>query len=191
MVPVNEVTSEGLPHLLIRDLPPVSDPGAPAITEPRIYFGERPSDYVIVGARQPEFDYPASGTAGSGGAIRTTRTSWTARPASSLDSTLTRLLFALRFRDLNLLISDQITSDSQLLMHRSLHDRWPRVAPFLRFDHDPYLVVDAAGRCSTSRTPTPPATASRTPRPPTRPAARPQRPRGRRPSTTSATASRS
>ena len=147
----------------------MSDPGAPVITEPRIYFGERPSDYVVVGARQPEFDYPASGTAASGGADQNTRTTWSGTTGITLDSTLTRLLFALRFRDLNLLISDQITSDTQLLMHRSLQDRVGRVAPFLAFDNDPYVVVDAAGVCSTSRTPTPPATASRTPRPPTTP----------------------
>ena len=145
MVPVNEVTSEGLPRLLIRDLPPVSDPSAPTVTQPRIYFGERPSDYVIVGARQPEFDYPASGTAASGGTDQGTQTTWSGTTGIALDSTLTRLLFALRFRDLNLLISDQITSSSQLLMHRTLQDRVTRVAPFLSFDHDPYLMVDSTG----------------------------------------------
>ena len=58
MVPVNEVANEGQPRLFIRNLPPVSTAGAPEITEPRIYFGERPSDYVVTGARQAEFDYP-------------------------------------------------------------------------------------------------------------------------------------
>ena len=77
MVPVNEVTPEGLPDLFIRDLPPVSMPGAPAITQPRIYFGERPSDYVIVGARQPEFDYPANGRPERRPATRGTQTRWT------------------------------------------------------------------------------------------------------------------
>jgi uncharacterized membrane protein (UPF0182 family) len=144
MVPVNEVTAEGLPHLLIRDLPPVSDPSVPTISQPRIYFGERSPDYVIVGARQPEFDYPA-GNSQAGGADQGTQTSWTGTTGISLNSTLTRLLFALRFRDLNLLISDQITPSSQLLMHRTLSDRIERVAPFLAYDHDPYLVVGANG----------------------------------------------
>jgi uncharacterized membrane protein (UPF0182 family) len=146
MVPVNEVTPEGLPQLLIHDLPPVSAPSVPTITQSGIYFGERPSDYVIVDARQPEFDYPASGTASSGGTDQGTQTSWQGTTGISLDSTLTRLLFALRFRDLNLLISDQITPQSQLLMHRSLSDRVERVAPFLAYDHDPYLVVDSKGK---------------------------------------------
>ena len=57
-----------------------------------------------------------------------------------------RLLFALRFRDLDLLISDQVTRDSQLLFHRSLSDRLQQIAPFLRFDKDPYLVIDKSGR---------------------------------------------
>ena len=55
-----------------------------------------------------------------------------------------RLLFAARFRDLNLLISDQITTDSQLLFHRSHRDRLAMIAPFLRFDKDPYLVIDGS-----------------------------------------------
>ena len=59
---------------------------------------------------------------------------------------MTRLLFAARFGDLDLLISDQVTAESQLLMHRHLADRLPRIAPFLRFDKDPYLVIGDDGR---------------------------------------------
>ena len=141
MVPVNAATTGGQPLFLIRDLPPASSQGAPVIDQFRIYFGERPSDWIAVGARQPEFDYPVGSDASTGdsGAGQTTR--WTGTTGIRLDSTLSRLLFAARFRDLNLLISDQITSDSQLLFHRSLADRLSLVAPFLRFDKDPYLVV--------------------------------------------------
>jgi uncharacterized protein len=144
MVPVNEVGSEGQPRLLIGNLPPVSSAGAPPISESRIYFGERPSSYVIVGAKQDEFDYP-TGESDTGGSIGT-RTRWSGTTGIHLDNTLMRLLFALRFRDLDLLISDQLTQDSQLLFHRSLSDRLTRIAPFLRFDQDPYLVIDKAGR---------------------------------------------
>jgi uncharacterized membrane protein (UPF0182 family) len=144
MAPVNDVASQGQPRLVIENLPPVSTQGAPPITEPRIYFGERPSSYVVVGARQHEFDYPRGQTAG--GADVPVETSWTGKTGIKLDTTLARLLFALRFGDLNLLISDQVTSDSQLLFHRSLSDRLPRIAPFLRYDHDPYVVINGAGR---------------------------------------------
>ena len=144
MVPVNQVGSEGQPDLIISNLPPVSTNGAPTITQPRIYFGERPSSYIVVGARQAEFDYP-TGESDTGGSVGT-QTNWTGTTGIHLDNTLMRLLFALRFRDLDLLISDQVTRDSQLLFHRSLSDRLPRIAPFLRFDKDPYLVIDSAGR---------------------------------------------
>ncbi len=105
MVPVNEVTAEGQPQLWIRDLPPISTAGAPPVTQPRIYFGESDDHYVIVRARtQAEFDYPRDTSAGNNDAT----TSWTGQSGIPLDSTLSRLLFALRFRDLDLLITDQI-----------------------------------------------------------------------------------
>ena len=141
MVPVNEVTQEGQPQLWIRDLPPVSVEGAPVINQPRIYFGERDQHYVVVRALQAEFDYPRE--TGSGAVDETT--SWSADTGVPLDSTLNRLLFALRFRDLDLLISDQITADSQLLFHRTIGERLPLIAPFLEFDKDPYLVIDDRG----------------------------------------------
>jgi uncharacterized membrane protein (UPF0182 family) len=144
MVPVNEVASQGQPRLVIENLPPVSSQGAPEVKEPRVYFGERPSSYVIVGAKQNEFDYPRGQTAG--GADVPVETTWTGKTGIKLDTTLARLLFALRFGDLNLLISDQVTSDSQLLFHRSLSDRLPRIAPFLRYDRDPYVAINGAGR---------------------------------------------
>jgi hypothetical protein len=146
MIPVNEVDSQGLPQFFIRDMPPQSAQGAPAVTQPRIYFGERPSDWVVVGARQAEFDYPIGTGDGTDGSGSQETTHWTGTSGIKLDSILSRLLFAARFRDLNLLISDQVTADSQLLMHRSLGDRLSRIAPFLAYDKDPYSVVDDQGR---------------------------------------------
>jgi uncharacterized membrane protein (UPF0182 family) len=144
LVPVNEVTNEGQPVLFVRNLPPVSSNGAPEVVEPRIYFGERPSDYVIVRAVQDEFDYPRGDDDGNG--ETQVRTRWSGDTGIGMDTTLSRLLFALRFTDLNLLISDQVTSDSQLLMHRSLGDRLNLIAPFLAYDKDPYVVIGEDGR---------------------------------------------
>jgi len=141
MVPVNEVGSGGQPNLVVSDLPPVSTEGAPTITQPRIYFGTNQSDYVIVDAASPEFDYPSS--TGVGGDAYT---SWTGTSGIKLDTPLARLLFAARFGDLNLLISNQITGSSQLLFHRSIQDRVGLIAPFLRLDKDPYLVVTSTGQ---------------------------------------------
>ena len=96
--------------------------------------------YVVVGARQSEFDYPKD----SGGASQDIPNRWAGTTGIKLDG-LTRLLFALRFRDLDLLITDQLLPDSQLLLHRTLSDRLGRIAPFLRYDKDPYLVVTDDG----------------------------------------------
>jgi uncharacterized membrane protein (UPF0182 family) len=146
MVPVNEVDPQGLPHLIIRDLPPVAIDGAPVVNQPRIYFGERPNDWVLTGARQAEFDFPVGAGDVEGVEGQATETRWTGTTGIALDNLLTRLLFAARFRDLNLLITDQVTADTQLLMHRSLGDRVTRIAPFLAFDADPYVVVTEEGR---------------------------------------------
>ena len=143
MVPVNEVTAEGQPVLLVKNLPPVSSGGAPSITEPRIYFGEAAAEDVIVGARQSEFDYPQGA---SGGTASDVQARWTGTTGLRLDTTMSRLLYALRLRDLNLFISDQVTADSQLLIHRTLRERLELIAPFLRYDKDPYVVVTDAGR---------------------------------------------
>jgi uncharacterized membrane protein (UPF0182 family) len=148
MVPVNEVASQGQPHLIISNLPPMSTDGAPPVVKPQIYFGERPNDgYAVVDARQDEFDYPrgVGDTSGTGGGASAVTTRWTGKTGIPLSTTLDRLLWSARFRDFNLLISDQVTADSQLLFRRSLGERLPMIAPFLHYDKDPYLVVDGAG----------------------------------------------
>jgi uncharacterized membrane protein (UPF0182 family) len=144
MVPVNEVTTEGQPVLLIKNLPPVSSAGAPTVTEPRIYFGEAQSGYVIVRAQQDEFDFP-KGESETGG-DQAEKTRWRGDTGIRLDTTLSRLLFAFRFRDLDMLISTQVTADSELLMHRTLGERLRLIAPFLAYDKDPYVVVTDDGR---------------------------------------------
>jgi hypothetical protein len=141
MVPVNEVASGGQPNLVVSDLPPVSSEGAPVIKQPRIYFGTTQSDYVVVDAASQEFDYPSTSGGGSDA-----YTNWTGTNGIQLNTPLSRLLFAARFGDLNLLISNQITGSSQLLFHRAISDRVGLVAPFLRLDKDPYLVVTADGQ---------------------------------------------
>ena len=145
MLPVNEVvrSSSGQsanPLLVIQNVPPVSSPGAPVVTEPRIYFGTQASDYVIVGGGTQEFDYPSATTTGDA------YNSWTGTTGIRLDTPLTKLLFAARFGDLNLLISSQVSGNSQLLMRRSIQERVQQIAPYLRYDKDPYLVVTDSGK---------------------------------------------
>ncbi|GIW08455.1 MAG: UPF0182 protein [Dehalococcoidia bacterium] len=129
----NEVTAEGLPRFLVRDVPPI---GEIPVTRPGIYFGERTDSYIIVDSTQPdlEFDYPrgeenVSTQFSGGGGVR-------------LDQPWKRLLFAWRFADGNILLSQYIDSNSQILFARNIRERLARLAPFLVIDPDPYLVVE-------------------------------------------------
>ena len=148
MVPVAGVASGGLPQLIIRDIPPTSSAGAPTVTEPRIYFGELDTDWVVVGAKTPEFDYPVGDAASGGTASGDATTQWSGTSGIPLKSFVDRLLFALRLGDFNLLISDQVTADSQLLWRRTVSERVTALAPFVKWDADPYLVIRQDGGLS-------------------------------------------
>ena len=134
--PVNQVTQEGLPMLFIQDLPPRSDTDL-TVTQPSIYFGELSNDYVLVNTRTDEFHYPEGDDNvsvrydGSGGV--------------ELGNLFRRLLFSLRFRSYEILVSGQLSAESRLIYHRNIADRVATIAPFLRYDSDPYLVI-ADGR---------------------------------------------
>ena len=134
-VPVNAVTPEGQPDYLASG---INQQGQLQIDEPRIYFGETASSYVVTGTRTDEFDYPV-------GADRNATTSWKGTTGVGIGGYFSKLLWALRLGDLNLLISNQLTDDSQILFRRSLEERVQAIAPFLTYDHDPYL-VSADGR---------------------------------------------
>ena len=148
MVPVAGVASGGLPQLTIRDIPPVSTDGAPVVSEPRIYFGELDDDWVVVGAKTPEFDYPVGQGADNGTTSGDATTSWSGDGGIPLKTFADRLLFAARLGDFNLLISDQITADSQLLWRRTVGERINALAPFVSWDSDPYLVIREDGGLS-------------------------------------------
>ncbi|HUT67758.1 MAG TPA: UPF0182 family protein, partial [Dehalococcoidales bacterium] len=128
--PVNEITTQGLPNLLLKDIPPV---GAFEIKRPQIYFGEKTNDYVIVKTDTQEFDYPRGDDnvygryEGEGGV--------------SLDGFFRRLVYAWQFGDLNILLSSELTPESQVLYYRNIRERVNHLAPFLQLDNDPYIVV--------------------------------------------------
>jgi len=135
--PVNEVGQEGLPLLWVRDIPPQTRYPELTITRPEIYHGELTDDYVIVRTTAREFDYPSGDEnvyttyQGAGGVV--------------LDSALKRLAYALRLGSSQLLFSNYITPESRLLWRRTMDERVRTVAPFLRYDPDPYPVI-VAGR---------------------------------------------
>ncbi len=129
MSPVNEVTPQGLPVLWAKDIPPVGDF---AITRPQIYFGERDESYVIVKTNTEEFDYPV----GEQNAF----TTWEGNNGVPLRG-INRLVYAWEFGDINLLISNELKPESQVLYRRAIQERVNTLAPFLQLDNDPYLVV--------------------------------------------------
>lgn len=130
MTPVNEVVQEGQPRLFVKDIPPV---GILDIQRPEIYFGEMTNDYVIVNTPGQEFDYPLEDT--------NVYTRYQGRGGVRLSSFLRRLVYAWEFGDFNILISDQVTSDSRILYRRNIRERIHEIAPFLRLDADPYIVI--------------------------------------------------
>ena len=137
MGPVNQVTEEGLPVLFIQDLPPTSSVDL-EIEQPSIYFGELSNDYVIVNTDTDEFHYPEGDNNVS--------TRYDGAGGVSTSSLLRRLLFAAYFRAYEILVSAQLGEDSRILFHRNIIDRVTTVAPFLRYDTDPYLVISEDGR---------------------------------------------
>ena len=132
MSPVTEFQGEGLPEFFLKDIPPASTVGI-EVKEPRIYFGERTDDFVIVGGAAEEFDHPKGD--------ENVTNSYTGKGGLRLGSLFRRLLLAWSFRDLNLLISGNLRADSRILFRRSIRERIAHIAPFLRLDRDPYLVV--------------------------------------------------
>ena len=134
--PVNQVTSEGLPVLFIQDLPPTSETDL-RVDQPSVYFGELSNDYVLVNTNTDEFHYPqgddnvSNRYDGTGGI--------------ELGSLFRRLLFSLRFRAYEILVSGQLNADSLIIYHRNISERVVNIAPFLQYDADPYLVI-ADGR---------------------------------------------
>ena len=132
MSPVTRKSAEGLPLFYLHDIPPVAT-GGPEIREPRIYYGEETDSYVIVKGSTPEFDYPKGKDNiyatydGTGGV-----------PVSGIAR---RILFASYFYDVNILLSSYITANSRIMIRRDIQERVGTIAPFLRLDHDPYLVI--------------------------------------------------
>ena len=132
MSPVTRKSTEGLPIFYLEDIPPVAT-GGPAIREPRIYFGQGSERYAIVKGSTPEFDYPK----GKDNVYAT----YDGADGVSLGGSGWRSLFSWYYSDPNILLTGYITAQSRILLHRNIQDRVRTIAPVLRLDHDPYMVV--------------------------------------------------
>ena len=133
MAPVSEFTADGLPNLLIKDIPPRTDDEKLRVTQPQIYYGELTDSHIFVNTGEAEFDYPKGDDnayvnyAGSGG-VR-------------ISNLWRKFLFGWKFDGARFLLSTYPTSDSRVLFHREIRERVRTLAPFLKFDADPYVVL--------------------------------------------------
>lgn len=136
--PANEVAAQGQPDFYVKGVPATTSVSELEVDQPRIYFGERADagDYVFVNTLQDEVDYPMS-TEGQTVAY----TNYSGKGGVNIGSFIHRLGFALRYSDLNILISNQFKSDSKVIMVRNIVQRVKKAAPFLYTDNDPYLAL--------------------------------------------------
>ena len=141
MNPVNGFSTEGLPDLILSNMPVQSTVASLKVTRPQVYFGELTDTDVYVKTRQQEFDYPQGQT--------NTLTSYEGTGGIMLGNFMRRVIIAFDRGDLGTLpFSDDVNAQSRLLMRRNIRERVARLAPFLTFDQDPYVVVGDDGRLS-------------------------------------------
>jgi len=136
--PVNRITAEGLPEFLVKDIPPQSTSGFPKITRPQIYYGEVSNEYVLVRTKSQELDYPSGD--------QNVYTTYSGVGGIPLSSFFRKVAFAMRFGEIKILLSNDLTDQSRIMIYRTVTQRVRQIAPFFRFDRDPYMVVDDDGR---------------------------------------------
>ncbi len=133
MATVNEFTDQGLPHLLIKDIPPKSEYPSLDVNKPQIYYGEMTGSHVIVNTKEKEFDYPSGED--------NVYTKYQGNGGVRLSNFWRKFLFGWKFDGTNLLFSSYPTDSSRIMFHRQIEDRIKLLAPFLNFDKDPYVVL--------------------------------------------------
>lgn len=142
--PVNTAASSGLPEYFVRDIGTQSDDSSLQtsspeiraslpIERPRIYFGEMTRNYVMTHTKVPELDYPR----GSENAYNT----YDGLGGIDIDTVWKRVLTAIYLRDWQMLLTENFTPQTQVLFRREIRSRVRAIAPFLRYDRDPYLVA--------------------------------------------------
>ena len=144
---VNEFTPEGMPNLVLKNMPVESSVPEIKVTRPEIYFGEETNTHVYVhtkpqGATPPEFNYPAPGNVDVD-----SYTMYESDSGIPVGGLMRQLALSFYLGDgTNLLFSDYINSESRVLMRRNVRDRVQQIAPFLMFEDDPYIVIGGDGK---------------------------------------------
>ncbi len=141
MSPVNVASPSGLPEYFIKDI--AHTPSSTAVRssipvgKPRIYYGELTNTYIMPGSRVPELDFPSGS--------ENVYNSYDGQGGINISPLWKRLLFAKHLGDWKMLLTDDFTADTKLMFRRNIKQRINRIAPFLQFDEDPYLVIADAG----------------------------------------------
>lgn len=137
MTNVSDFTEEGLPNLLIKDIPPQTIHADLAVKRPQIYYGELTKSHVIVNTDESEFDYPSG--------EKNVYTQYSGKGGVLLSNFWRKFLFGWKFDGTLFFLSEYPTHNSRIMFHRQIQQRVRKLAPFLQFDDDPYIVL-AGGR---------------------------------------------
>lgn len=129
---VDAVTSSGQPDVLVKNIPSVSSVKEINIDRPEIYFGESTDNYVVVNTDEQEFDYPDGND--------NKYTKYEAKSGIKMNL-LNRILFSIRERSPQLLVSSNVNSDSRIIINRNVEKRVKRIMPYLKYEKDPYMVT--------------------------------------------------
>ncbi len=131
--PVDEITEEGLPYFFVSNIPPETSYPELKILRPEIYYGEETNDYVLVNTLTKEFDYPKGD--------KNVYTSYKGKGGIKL-GLLNKLVFMWKYSTLKFILTNYITSNSRIMIHRNIKERVKILAPFLLYDDDPYIIID-------------------------------------------------
>ncbi|MBN1979902.1 MAG: UPF0182 family protein [Chitinivibrionales bacterium] len=137
MGPVTSVTAEGLPDFFVKNIPPISTIST-SVSRPQIYYGEADAGYAIIKTGAKEFDYPSGND--------NVYTEYSGAGGIAMKTLLHKLLFALRFQELKILLRSDISTNSRILFERQILKRIQKALPFLRYDNDPYMVITEDGK---------------------------------------------
>ena len=137
MNPVNEIAPNGMPNLIVQDIPPTTT--VPLnLKQMGIYYGEESNQFVLVNTTAKEFDYPKGDD--------NVYTSYAGKGGVRISNLFKRLVYAWNFSDIKILLTDYLTDQSRIMFHRNITERDKTIAPFLSYDSMPYLVVGDDGQ---------------------------------------------
>jgi uncharacterized protein len=138
MADAHRIEPSGYPYLLVQDAPPKVNTADLKLTRPEIYFGEQTHEPVFVRTNQPEFNYPSGS--------ENVHSRYEGRGGIPMNNLLMRVATTLAESEWNILLTNYFTNDSRMMINRNVSRRLEKLAGFIDWDTDPYLVVDESGR---------------------------------------------